>query len=66
MFLPTAKWLADLLPKITLCYDALQEAGGRLNKSPHESNFVGAAAAAVIAVLGAPPRALPRRRTRCR
>ena len=52
MFLPSAKWLADLLPKITLCYDALQEAGGRLNKSPHESNFVGAA---VIAVLGAPP-----------
>ena len=53
MFLPAAKWLADLLPKITLCYDALQEAGGRLNKSPHESNFVGAAA--VIAVLGASP-----------
>ena len=56
MFLPAAKWLADLLPKITLCCGALQEAGGRLNKSPHESNFVGAAAAAaVIAVLGASP-----------
>ena len=46
---------ADPLPKITLCHDALWEAGGRLNKSPHESNFVCAAAAAVIAVLGAPP-----------